>query len=116
MGRKQKSKYRIRERYQNKLQQPQDLDTNVYLDHLGYYRFRNSGILVHRVIAHKEYLAHPEKYPLPFGAYTVHHKDGCRTNNRPNNLEILSREEHKELHPHLTDEDFDPRKKERENK
>jgi hypothetical protein len=33
-----------------------------------------------------------------FSGYEVHHRDGDKTNNRPSNLTILSKEQHRRIH------------------
>lgn len=64
------------------------------IDKNGYER--QDGKLVHRVVAfHSLY---NKFYPLRFREYQVHHKDGNKLNNRASNLQILTREEHKEVH------------------
>lgn len=67
-------------------------------DTRGYYR-NGYGRLVHRIVAYKYLYSYPF-HSLRFGEYDVHHKDGNKKNNLPSNLEILTREEHKELHGH----------------
>ncbi len=101
MGKKIFNKRKIRERYQRKIDQPQDSDQSVYLDRRGYYRYRSNNKLVHRVVAYNIWHSNRQKYPLPFESYVVHHKDGVMTNNRPRNLELLTVNDHNNLHPHL---------------
>jgi len=68
----------------------------TYLDKNNYKRYSN---LIHRKIAYERiYLKNREKYPLPFSKYVIHHKDGNKTNNEIGNLQIMTREEHENLH------------------
>lgn len=69
------------------------------IDGRGYVRFKDNNKLVHREIAYHEiYLPNKQLYPLPFGKYVIHHKDGYTGNNNPSNLELLTRQEHNKLH------------------
>jgi hypothetical protein len=36
--------------------------------------------------------------PMPGPNETLHHRDGCKSNNRLDNLEVISRREHSRLH------------------
>lgn len=36
--------------------------------------------------------------PMPKAHETIHHRDSCKTNNRLDNLEVISRSEHARLH------------------
>ena len=57
------------------------------------------GQVFHRWYARKHiYYKNREKYPLHFTEYEVHHKDHNKRNNGLDNLEILTREEHKRRH------------------
>lgn len=69
----------------------------AYKDKHGYYREPSDAVHRHRAY-HYIYLKDKKKYPLPFEAYEVHHIDGDKTNNRMNNLAILTPEEHDEAH------------------
>lgn len=70
----------------------------LHMDKNGYYR-DESGNLIHRTIAYEEiYLRNKHKYPLPFSAYIVHHKNKDKTDNRLSNLKILTQEEHERIH------------------
>jgi hypothetical protein len=62
------------------------------IDGRGYER-DGYGMLVHRNVAWKQIYSYPE-YPDRFGSYDVHHIDGNKRNNSPENLEILTRAEH----------------------
>lgn len=101
MATKRYNRYKKAQQWIAKTSQPQD-SALCYLDQYGYYRYKISHILVHRNIAyHQIYLCNRKKYPLPWKAYVVHHKDGNKHNNQLKNLEILTWNEHAEKHPHL---------------
>ncbi len=65
---------------------------NLYIDKKGYPRFKNSGLLVHRVVAKN--MVGGKIFPN----YVVHHKDGNKRNFRKNNLWIMSRSSHSRYH------------------
>jgi len=68
----------------------------TYVDKNGYERY---STLIHRQKAYKQiYKKNKDKYTLPFSKYVVHHKDSNKKNNNINNLEILSPEEHDNVH------------------
>ena len=73
---------------------PKSLPSKYYIDEFGYYRFSNSGKLVHRYIASKK-LGRRLK-----GSEVVHHKDRNKLNNSPENLYVCSRQEHDVIHRH----------------
>ena len=76
-----------------------DFLSKTYKDDKGYLRFKNKDELVHRWVArNKIYNKHREKYPLPFEHYSVHHKDENKLNNRTENLQIVTRKEHRKIH------------------
>jgi len=57
------------------------------------------GPLVHRELAYEHiYIKNRKDYQLPFSAYQVHHKDGDKTNNSIENLQIVTKEEHDAIH------------------
>ncbi len=80
-----------------------------YKDNRGYKRrSKEPSNLVHRHRAyHHIYLKNRKKYPLPFGAYEVHHIDGDKNNNRMDNLAVLTPEEHDKVHDVLKKKEED---------
>ena len=71
--------------------------TTIEVDSRGYLR-NGYGRLVHRDIAFKQLYNYPGKHSLRFREYDIHHIDGNKTNNHPDNLQILTRWEHKKKH------------------
>ena len=69
-------------------------------DEKGYLKGedKHSNLWHRKVAYYKIYLKNKGKYPLPFSEYEVHHKDGDKKNNLPENLEILTPEEHIDKH------------------
>jgi hypothetical protein len=65
---------------------------NKYIDQKGYPRWRDSGRLVHRIVA-----ANMLGGTIPAGM-VVHHIDSNKRNFRKNNLGIMSRSAHAILH------------------
>lgn len=65
---------------------------NKYIDPKGYPRWKNTGILVHRVVAANKVGG------KIFRGMVVHHIDGNKRNFRKNNLWIMSRSAHARLH------------------
>jgi predicted nucleic acid-binding Zn ribbon protein len=57
----------------------------------------NVGFLRRRKV-YAEYLLRRDKYPLPFNAYEVHHKDFNNKNFHTDNLQLLTPKEHNRLH------------------
>jgi hypothetical protein len=67
---------------------------NAYIDSNGYLRWKDSKHLCHRDIAWAANLRGQGK----FSELDIHHKDGNKFNNTPDNLELLSREAHQREH------------------
>ena len=63
------------------------------IDEDGYYRFPDSGMLVHRWVAEK-HLVRRKLTPRE----VVHHKNGNKLDNRSENLEVMSWEQHEAHH------------------
>jgi hypothetical protein len=57
----------------------------------------NLGFIRRRKI-YAEYLLRRDKYPLPFDAYEVHHKDFNNSNFHTDNLQLITPKEHDRLH------------------
>jgi uncharacterized C2H2 Zn-finger protein len=65
----------------------------TYIDNNGYLRFNNTNKLVHRWIAEKNIGRKLKPDEI------VHHKDGNKLNNSPENLYVFSsQKEHQKLH------------------
>jgi len=69
----------------------------TYIDENGYFRFNDSDELVHRWVAYKK-IYKKGNYSMPFSSYIVHHKDGNKLNNAVSNLQIVTQDEHEEIH------------------
>ncbi|MDD3003271.1 MAG: HNH endonuclease signature motif containing protein [Patescibacteria group bacterium] len=67
-------------------------ETKTYLDPKGYLRFKDSNILVHRYVASK-HLGRRLRFDE-----VVHHRDGNKRNNRPDNLYVCTQTEHQAIH------------------
>jgi len=68
------------------------IDSGIYTDKNGYLRFNDSGKLVHRWALEKELLRPLEKGEV------VHHINGNKLDNNPENLELLTAKEHYKKH------------------
>ena len=66
---------------------------DYFIDKDGYYRFANSGVLVHRWVAEKHVVG---RKLLP--GEVVHHKNGNKLDNRASNLEVMTWEQHEAHH------------------
>lgn len=64
----------------------------------GYYYFHN--ICKHRLVAYAWGMFGKGRYSK-YGDFDVHHIDGDKSNNDITNLQIMTREDHKELHKAL---------------
>jgi len=75
---------------------------NTYVDENGYVRtigvFSHSNLLHRRIAYEKIFIPHQQRYFKQFKELDVHHRDGDKLNNHISNLQILTKEEHKEIH------------------
>ncbi len=70
-----------------------------YIDEYGYYRYSSNNKLIHRDIAYRNiYRKNRYKYPLRFREYQIHHKNRNKLDNNVNNLQIVTKEEHENIH------------------
>ena len=65
------------------------------------YLFNGHHRPIHREVAERELWnkgLYDKRFTKPFSEYQVHHKDGNKKNNSPENLEIVSKKEHRKRH------------------
>ena len=68
-------------------------DSTKYKDKRGYYRFKGSNFLVHKWVAEKHIIRRalrPEE--------VVHHKNGNHLDNRKENLQVMTWDQHRSHH------------------
>ncbi len=85
------------------------LNKNGYLEYNYTNKHENivKGDLVHRHVAYEQiYMPNKSQYELPFRAYVVHHIDEDKFNNDPTNLQIMTKEDHEQLHRTMRHEGF----------
>lgn len=82
--------------YSHNYFRPKLCSDKYFTDERGYLRFQNSGMLLHRYIASKKIGRRPYRYE------EVHHIDGDKRNNRMNNLQVLTHQEHQAIHDNNT--------------
>jgi len=71
----------------------------TYIDEKGYKRYKNGHRLVSRKIAQEKiYERNRNKYSLPFREYIVHHKNENKLDNKIQNLELYTKEQHNKVH------------------
>lgn len=68
------------------------------IDENGYKRNKDGKLTSRSVAYNKIYRKNRDKYPLPFSSYEVHHRSRNKLNNRADNLDIVTREEHERIH------------------
>jgi hypothetical protein len=68
-----------------------------YVDNNGYLRWKSNNKLCHRDIAF-ENIFKGGSYTSQFSFYDIHHQDGNKFNNNPDNLRVIIREEHEVEH------------------
>ena len=81
-------------------------DRFIYFDKGGYMRdWGKRNDLVHRIVAYEDLME--KRLDLPpgfkFGNMEVHHIDGNIRNNHPSNLQVLTKQEHDDVHDFIED-------------
>jgi hypothetical protein len=76
----------------NRVTSPRKRETKSYLDKNGYLRFKDSDKLVHRYLMEKRIGRKLKIWEV------VHHKDGNKCNNNPNNLLVCGWDDHDTIH------------------
>lgn len=69
-----------------------NIGKKYYRDENGYIRFSDSDRLLHRYIASKKIGRKLKRWEV------VHHFDGKKCNNNPQNLHVCTQEEHERIH------------------
>jgi BMFP domain-containing protein YqiC len=69
-------------------------------DDKGYIRGKpeHSSLISRQIAFDKIYKVNREEYPLRFKEYDIHHRDRKKHNNDVSNLDIVTREEHQQIH------------------
>lgn len=72
--------------------------SKIFIDENGYPRYKDTGRLVHRSVAFREYKKNRHLYPESFGSYQVHHINENKRDFSENNLQIVTPEQHDAIH------------------
>jgi len=89
-------------------------------DENGYLRGNpeHSDLISRQIAFKKIYELNRDKYPLPFSKYVIHHRDRDKHNNSVKNLDIVTPQDHTEIHKSKLKGkvELDKRRREIENK